>query len=86
MGFCFSFEIAEHGGEEHRVWLDEDGRRYFKATFPGKFAFTIILRPEGTPDLTEGTPLDYLERLLLQNSIFGDSIALEGVAEEEGGF
>ena len=74
---------AERGGEEHRLWLAEDGERYFKATFPGKFGFSVILAPGGLPDLTEATPLEYLERLLLQNSVFGDTLALEGVAQEE---
>jgi hypothetical protein len=78
-------QFAERGGEEHRLWLAEDGQRYFKATYPGRFAFTIILNPAGFPDLADATPLEYLERLLLQNSIFGDTICLEGVAQEPGG-
>lgn len=41
--------------------------------------------PDGTLELTRGTPLDYFERLLLQNSLFGDSIQLEGLAGEESG-
>lgn len=62
-----------------------DGRFYFKATFPGKFAFTVILSPAGLPDLADAAPLEYLERLLLQNSVFGDTVCLEGVAQETGG-
>ncbi len=31
------------------------------------------------------TPLEYFERWLLQNSLFGDGVRLEGVAEEETG-
>jgi len=65
--------------------LAEDGERYFKATFPGKFGFSVILVPGGLPDLTEATPLEYMERLLLQNTIFGDTVLLEGVAQEAGG-
>jgi len=79
------FSLAEPGGEEHRLWLAEGGQRYFKATFPGRFAFTVILNPAGFVDLADATPLEYLERLLLQNSVFGDSVCLEGVAQEAGG-
>src|SRR5438132_12353347 len=54
-------ELAQTGGEEHRVWLAEDGMRYFKSTYPGKFAFTILLNPAGFLDLADATPLEYLE-------------------------
>jgi hypothetical protein len=77
--------VAERGGEEHRLWLASEGDRYFKATFPGKYAFTVIADGAGLPDLAEGTPLEYLERLLLQNSVFGDAVYLEGVAQEPNG-
>ena len=77
--------LAERGGEEHRLWLAADGQRYLKATFAGRFAFTVIFNPAGFPDLADATPLEYLERLLLQNSIFGDMICLEGVAQEPAG-
>ena len=77
--------LAERGGEEHRLWLAEDGRRYFKATFPGRFGFAVILAHAGIPDLADATPLEYLERLILQNRVFGDSVCLEGVTQEAGG-
>ena len=35
------------------------------------------------PDLTNALPLEYLERLLLQNESFGDRIRLEGIAVED---
>ena len=76
---------AERGGEEHRLWLAEDGQRYFKATFPGKFGFVVVLTPAGIPDLADATPLEYLERLILQNRVFGDSVCLEGMTQEAGG-
>jgi hypothetical protein len=66
------------------VWLDESRQRYLKTTFPGKFGFTVITNPAQVPDLADGTPLEYLERLLLQNSLFGDLIELEGIAQELG--
>jgi hypothetical protein len=39
----------------------------------------------GEPDLVAATPLEYLERLLLQNTLFGDGIELAGVATEANG-
>ncbi len=38
----------------------------------------------GEPELTGALPLEYLERLLLQNSIFGDDVRFEGIAREDG--
>ena len=64
--------------------MDTRSQRYFKATHAGRFGFAIIALPDGTVELTGGTPLEYLERLLLQNSLFGDRIRLEGVAMESG--
>ena len=77
---------ACRGGEEHRVWPAPDGRRVEKATYPGCFGFTVLtsLAAGGLPDLVKGLPLEYLERLLLQNEIFGDEIELQGVAVEDG--
>jgi len=36
------------------------------------------------PAFVHATPLEYLERLLMQNRLFGDDIQLIGVAEEDG--
>lgn len=74
----------EDRGEEHRVWLDLASQRYFKATHPGRFGFAVVALPDGSLELTGATPLEYLERLLLQNSLFGDHLRLEGVASENG--
>lgn len=38
----------------------------------------------GLPDLVPALPLEYLERLLLCNQVFGDDLHLDGVALEEG--
>jgi hypothetical protein len=67
------------------LWLHAGGERYFKATFPGRFGFTAILTHAGIPDLADATPLEYLDRLILQNRVFGDSVCLEGIAQETGG-
>ena len=77
--------LVEPGGEEHRVWVDEPRQLYFKATHPGRFGFSVIAAPSGLPILVDATPLEYLERLLLQNTLFGDHVNLVGIAAEPGG-
>ena len=66
------------------MWLEVSARRYIKVTHAGRFGFTVIVLADGTVELTAATPLEYFERLLLQNSIFNDEVRLEGVALEGG--
>jgi hypothetical protein len=72
------------GGEEHRIATPGDRSRYWKATHPGRCGFTVICGEEtgGEPELTNALPLEYFERLLLQNNIFSDDVRLEGIALE----
>ena len=58
--------------------------RYWKFTHPGLCGFTVVCGEETghLPELTNALPLEYLERLLLQNSLFADDVRLEGVALE----
>lgn len=74
------------GGEEHRIATPGDQSRYWKATQPGRCGFTVVCGEETghLPELTQALPLEYLERLQLQNSVFTDDIRLEGVAREDG--
>src|SRR5438876_872124 len=60
---------AVRGGEEHRLWPSPDRARYWKATYPGCAGFTAIAVHE-EPDLTPALPLEYLQRLSLQNQLF----------------
>ena len=63
-------------GYEHRVWFpgtNEPHPRVWKATFGNCFG-TI-------PNGSLATPALYLERLILQNLVFGDDIRLEGIQE-----
>jgi hypothetical protein len=79
----FHLSRVEDGGEEHRVWFDVPAQRYFKATHAGRFGFTVIAMHDNTLELTSASPLEYLERLLLQNASFGDDVQLEGVILEK---
>ena len=67
-------------GYEHCVWFPRDGEqpaRVLKATFGNCFGHL--------PDGTEGTPAGYLQRLILQNQVFGDDIRLESFCETRPG-
>jgi hypothetical protein len=74
-------------GEEHRIWIPGDQTRHFKVTYPGRCGGTVVCGEETgwLPELTSALPLEYLDRLLLQNSLFGDRLFLEAAGEESGG-
>lgn len=74
------------GGEEHRIATPGDYSRYWKATHPGRCGFTVVCGEETghLPELTYALPLEYFDRLRLQNVLFSDDIRFEGVALEEG--
>lgn len=88
------FEKDKHGGQEHRVWYSEEAGRYYKATHAGRYGWYAALdyrfnmrTQEDEPYIGMGdaTPLHYLDRLLLQNDVFSDDIALEGMWIEADG-
>lgn len=81
---------SQEDGSEHRVQYRDEPDRWQKTTHPGTFGifpyidhgldkqtqqFTEVLK------LGHATPLQYLERLLLMNHVFGDDISLEAVIE-----
>ena len=72
------------GGEEHRIATPGDRSRYWKATHPGRCGFSVVVGEETghLPELTNALPLEYLERMLLQNRLFADDVRLEGIALE----
>lgn len=82
------------GGQEHRVWHDLKQRRYWKATHAGRYGWVAALdfrfnkrTQEDEPyiGMGEALPLEYLERLKLQNETFADDIKLEACAIEKEG-
>jgi hypothetical protein len=79
------------GGEEHLVWEASPHDRYVKLTRANQFGLTVAAEwfideekdeAELKPALRGGTPLEYLERLLLHNAVFGDSIELLGIIDK----
>lgn len=79
------------GGAEHMVFFDRKTQRYTKIT--RGFGLTVgtdytigkqTQRWLGVPFVREATPLDYLERIVLFNAVFGDDITLESVISDPG--
>ena len=67
--------VAE--GAEHVVFHDPPRGVAVKATHVNRFGQSVIA--EGMA----ASPLEYFERLALQNELFGDDIRIEGVAFDE---
>ena len=61
----------------------DGGDRYLKATYPGRYGFTVVAGPV-YPGLAFALPSEYLNRLLLSNKHFGDDVWLEAVTSENG--
>jgi hypothetical protein len=73
------------------VWQDAPRNRYIKLTHANQFGLTVAAEwfiddekeeAELKPALRGATPLEYLERLLLHNAVFGDSIELLGIIDK----
>ena len=67
------------GGREHDVRFDEELGCWWKYTKPNMAGYTVSWSEEDTPYLHNALPLDYLERLELQNFVFGDDVRLAGL-------
>jgi hypothetical protein len=78
-----SFQIIEgppdDAGQEHRVWFDPSDACYYKRTHPGFFGLNVVYRDEGD---RYAHPLQYLERWVLHNDMFGDAIEWLGCFRE----
>jgi hypothetical protein len=66
------------GGVEHDVVFDHESGTVLKFTKAGKAAYVVNFGL-GTPTMVPGTPLEYLERLILQNEIFGNTLSFVGL-------
>jgi hypothetical protein len=72
------------GGREHDLEYDDAGQRWFKYTKPNACGYTVDWSESHEPSLANATVIQYLERLSLQNRLFGDSIELEGIWSSNG--
>jgi hypothetical protein len=82
-GHSLSQEIAPEraGGREHDVRFDEAARRWLKFTKWNCAGYSVSLET-GEPLFLPATPLEYLRRLRLHNSVFGDRLVLLGIQGE----
>jgi len=83
---------AQRGGAEHFIQHTRDSERVIKITHSGQFGLLMkITLPRGTlPNrlydaiaLRPATPLEYLDRLELQNLLFGRSTEFLGLVEHK---
>jgi Serine/Threonine/Tyrosine Kinase found in polyvalent proteins len=72
---------ADEEGNEHQVWFYPPTNTYLKLTWPDFFGLLVVYRSDEDP---RASPIDYLERWLLHNELFGDSVQFLGVVEQEG--
>ena len=63
------------GGVEHDVIFDIATATVLKFTKPGRAAYAVNF-DLGTPEMAPALPLEYPDRLLLQNGIFSDHIRI----------
>lgn len=66
-------------GNEHQVWYQQDSARYLKATWPDFFGLLVVYRSH---EDHKASPIDYLERWLLHNELFGDDVRFVGALLE----
>lgn len=69
------------GGREHDLTFIEESRTWLKFTKPAAAGYVVSF-DFGAPMLEPALPLEYLERLQLQNEIFADRISFVGMAGE----
>lgn len=69
-------------GNEHQVWFRPDSASFLKATWPDHFGMLVIHRSDEEP---AASPIAYLERWLLHNELFGDSVEFLGALDTHQG-
>ncbi|MCX6853597.1 MAG: hypothetical protein NTV80_01690 [Verrucomicrobia bacterium] len=78
-------EERDRGGE-HVIYNSKEGaERVFKVTHPGQSGLIVITHAtshgEFNSAIGSATPLEYLERMIIINEVFQDSISFEGIIE-----
>ena len=75
--------ILRMGGVEHDIAFVGETATVLKFTKPGRAAYAVHF-DLGTPTIEPALPLEYLDRLILQNEIFGDNLRFVGISGEAG--
>lgn len=73
------FQPLKEGGREHDLTYDPLTGSWLKFTKPSSAGYVVSF-DSGMPALEPGLPLEYLERLALQNEIFEDQVTFVGIA------
>lgn len=87
--FYDSLRPLNAGGKEHDVTPDRASDSWLKFTKPSQSEFSVEFDPENIKyglnpfELFVDNPISYLERLVLQNEVFGDQITFVGVGGPE---
>jgi hypothetical protein len=68
-------------GNEHQVWFQSETDTYLKVTWPDFFGMLVLYRQD---EDERASPIAYLERWQLHNTLFGDSVRFLGALEEDG--
>lgn len=78
---CFfeGLQPQVEGGREHDLTFVEKDTFWLKFTKPCAAGYVVSF-DSGNPALEPSLPLEYLERLILQNELFADSVTFVGVA------
>lgn len=78
---CFfeNLQPLKEGGREHDLVFIEEEVCWLKFTKPAAAGYLVSFE-SGFPSLEPALPLEYLDRLILQNELFADSVTFVGVA------
>ena len=74
-----SLHPLKEGGREHDLTFDSASSSWLKFTKPSAAGYVLSF-DFGSPALRPALPLEYLERLALQNEIFADDVSFVGIA------
>jgi hypothetical protein len=69
-------------GNEHQVWFLPEEAAVLKASWPDFFGLLVIHRPGEEP---RASPIDYLQRWMFHNELFGDDITFLGAMQTGSG-
>ena len=76
--FHQGLQALKEGGREHDLTYDPATASWLKFTKPSQAGYVVSF-DFGPPTLEPGLPLEYLERLRLQNEVFLDQVTFVGV-------
>ena len=71
-------EPLVEGGREHDLTYDDATGTVLKFTKPSSAAYVVEIL-DGKPRLSNGDPLEYLDRLILHNEVFGEFTRFVGI-------